>query len=162
MNDGRLAPRVAALVRAFERVARERMAGLAFLNPALDVEAVGFRACPAGAPLAFGVLVSPWFMNLVALPLERRDTCPRTGEGAVHRVGATPFDFLACHEPAVGRFEACSLFSPMADFADMAAARATARAVLEVLYPPGSAQREPAPARRGFLFGRPAVPREAA
>jgi [NiFe] hydrogenase assembly HybE family chaperone len=70
-------------------------------------------------------------------------------------IGNARIDFLGAEEGALGRFEACSLFSPMAPFADQAAAVATAREVLlrlrAVPVPP---EQPAAPARRGFLFGR--------
>ena len=55
-----------ALETAFRAVAA-RMQGLAFVNPALAVEAIGF------APWSghwLGVLLTPWFMNLVLAPRE--------------------------------------------------------------------------------------------
>jgi len=69
--------RVADLVARFDDIARTRMVGVPLLNPALQVEAVGFTLQAegegelAGAGVAVGILVTPWFMNLVRLPLRR-------------------------------------------------------------------------------------------
>lgn len=171
-----LRARTEALVKLFDNVAQARMAGVPILNPALHVEALGFELCEEDG--AVGVLVTPWFMNLVWFPLERIDQPERAGNSRVHQVGAECFDFIAGHEAAFGSYEACSLFSPMFEFPDQAAAMATGAAVLAVLrQPPAPAPvatpalavkgpaapakaADPA-ARRAFLFGRRSVAGEA-
>lgn len=149
-----LAARVHALEQRYQDIARTRMAGLPLVHPRLSVQAVDFEAEPAdgghgsAAPaLALGVLVTPWFMNLVRLPLQAdaAQVLPAPGHADTHSVGGWTFSFLGHEEPGLGRFAAASLASPMSEFADQAAAVATARAVLERL--------RPRPARRGFLFG---------
>ena len=55
----------AALERAFEVVRRERMHGMPMLNRALAVEAVGFRPWREHW---LGILITPWFMNVVLMP----------------------------------------------------------------------------------------------
>lgn len=172
-----LRARTEALVELFDNVAQARMAGIPILNPALRVEALGFELCEGdgaeagGTHGAVGVLVTPWFMNLVWFPLERVDQPHRAGSSRVHPVGAENFDFIGGHEAAFGSFEACSLFSPMFEFPDQAAASATGAAVLAALRQPPApapvatparAVQEPATpaktadlaARRAFLFGR--------
>jgi len=177
-----LASRVAALVRQFEHIAVTRMAGLPVLNPALQVQAVGFATEPDQPAMALGVLVTPWFMNLIRLPLADavRDLLPAPGCDAPLHLGAQQLDFIGAHEDVIGRYALCSLFSPMADFADQAGAVATALAVLDLLRPANLAGLQPGraaaagaagpasrpatvpqaapqqPARRGFLFGRSA------
>ena len=131
--DRRFAARVADLQRAFDQVWRTRMQGLPVLNPALWVEAVDFERSEDGHA-ALGVLVTPWFMNLIRLPLD----LPGADEAADWPVGGTrlvevggeTFGFIGASDPAVGPFAMCSLFSPMFEFASQTAARATAQAVL--------------------------------
>lgn len=153
--------RAARLVAAFEHIARTRMAGVPVLNAVLAVEAVGFAAQTdaAGERGVMGVLVTPWFMNLIWLPADPADDSHGVGETRLHVVGDERFEFIGAHEPSVGAYALCSLFSPMFEFADQAAARATARAVLDTLRaaPVATPVTEPAPARRSFLFGRSAV-----
>jgi [NiFe] hydrogenase assembly HybE family chaperone len=168
-----LAQRVALLETIFQDIADTRMSGVGLLHPGLQVQAVDFAVQPAnppalaGAEVAWGVLITPWFMNLLRLPLVAVAATPATPDTPpgpdwaeplerVNRViGNARIDFLGAEEGALGRFEACSLFSPMAPFADQAAAVATAREVLlrlrAVPVPP---EQPAAPARRGFLFGR--------
>jgi [NiFe] hydrogenase assembly HybE family chaperone len=177
------APRVAELVALFETIARTRMAGMPVLNVALRVEAVGFEPwlCEdnasangngngnGNAATGLGILITPWFMNLVRLPLRRDASTSAVGRAYGRTLAGLGFEFIGAHEPAIGAFAACSLFSPVFEFADQAAARATAEAVLAQLRPPCGGARlalstvasspaiEAAPARRSFLFGRGAA-----
>lgn len=167
--------RVAVLQAVFSEVATTRMAGLPLCHPGLQVEALGFEplrqadAVASGLfsadnaqalclwlpPLAIGVLLTPWCMNLVSLPIEREDTPHRAGHSRRLVLGGHALSFTTAHESALGSFGACSLFSPMQDFADAQAARETAMAVLDGLRAPPPRTDAPAvPSRRGFLFGR--------
>jgi [NiFe] hydrogenase assembly HybE family chaperone len=145
-----LGPRVAALVALYERIGRTRMAGLPLLHGGLSVQAEGFAA-EADGHVALGVLVTPWFMNLVRLPLNEGAALAAPGASRRRAVGAHAFDFIGAFEPGFGALEACSLFSPMFEFADQAAAVATARAVLDTLR--RDAAPAPLAARRALLFG---------
>lgn len=151
--------RVDGLVRAFEQVERTRMAGVPIMNLKLRVEAVGFEPDEdKDAPGLVGVLISPWFMNLVWLPND--ETVPAAPVGATRsrRIGGEALDFIGAEVDDVGRYEACSIWSPMFEFEDQAAARATAKALLELLRKPAVESVAPAqPARRALLFGRSAV-----
>jgi [NiFe] hydrogenase assembly HybE family chaperone len=155
--------RTQALEALFVHVARNRMAGVPVLHPGLRVEAVGFmphaEACDEGLPGALGVLITPWFMNLLWLPLAPCEAPRRVGLARERTVGGERFEFIAAHEPGFGFHEACSLFSPMFQFADHDAARATALAVLASLraVPEAAPVAQPAPPRRAFLFGRSAA-----
>lgn len=140
-----LAPQVQRLEATFRRIQATRMAGLPLLHPRLAVQAVDFVAEADAA--SHGVLVTPWFMNLVWLPLdaEAAAALPAPGRARSRDIGGWRFEFLGQHEAGCGPFAAASLVSPMSEFADQAAALATARSLLEQL--------RPRPARRGFLFG---------
>ena len=175
-QDPALAARVQALATVHHEIARTRMQGLPVLHPALQVQAVGFERQPGAPAWALGVLVTPWFMNLVRLPMPAEAAPPATestapaglavGCTAPRDLGGHRFDFIGGFEAGLGAFEAASLFSPMFQFADQAAAVATAQAVLQLLREPAAAPAAEAatppapvpagPARRGFLFGRSA------
>ncbi len=145
------AARVAALEARFAMIAVTRMAGVPMLNERLAVAAVGFEPVEDGC---VGVLLTPWFMNLLWLPGdEARAAAP--GSNRRRAVGRENFDFIGAHEEGIGPYETCSLFSPMFEFEDQAAALATAREVLVQLRQP---EPEPQPSRRALLFGRPAAP----
>ncbi len=153
----------AALEAAFHRILCEQMQDMPIVNPALAVEAVGFRPWREHW---LGVLVTPWFMNLVLMPrVAARWQAMAERQTRQHVFPAGVFEFIGARDEALGDFQACSLFSPMFDFADQATARATAQAALDALFDARTreaqaAAAEPAPARRGlskraFLLGLP-------
>ena len=160
---------IAARVHStFERVQRERMAGLPFINEALGVELVGLRRWRG---LWLGALVTPWFMNLLLLPGDGEGSSEEppacwpslaTGDYAQFAFPAGVMSFLAGREGEVGEYLSCSLFSPVFEFADHEAARQTAAACLEALFdaatgapPPAKAVDTPASvSKRDFLRGR--------
>lgn len=164
------------LEAAFRRIRAERMEGLPILNPALDVEAIGFERVDGHW---LGVLVTPWFLDLVRVPgADTGWTSAPGGKRSFVRLPGAEFAFLTAHEPEVGEFQTCSLISPMAGYADQATARETARLALALARstagdgketgvrtdPPGNAPPAPArlvprtgpasPARRRALLGR--------
>lgn len=144
----------AAVEAAFARIAATRMAGLPLNNPALAVEACGFRRWNG---LWLGVLVTPWTVNLMLLP---------GGNPAFRRLGADQrqtwtfpsgdYDFLGAEEAGLGPYQSCSLFSPAFEFAGQDEARAAAAAALvALLAPPDDAAPRPRPiSRRAFLGGK--------
>ena len=140
--------------RFFERVHRERMAGLPILNPRLAVKLVGLRDWQG---LWIGVLVTPWTMNLIALPGPRCGN-PPGGFGTKRDLDlpAGRYEFIAAADPELGPHETCSLFSPMDAFADQEGALAMAQAILTLFFDPAgqrAADPDPRPglSRRGLL-----------
>lgn len=122
------------LEAVFESIARGRMRGLAVMNNALRVEAVGFCRWQEDW---IGVLVTPWFMNAMLLPGAEGAWAP-AAVGAVreHRLPSGTYAFIRGREPELGEYESCSLFSPMFQFETQEAARATAQAALQALLRP--------------------------
>ena len=113
----------AALEAAFHRILCEQMQDMPMVNPALAVEAVGFRPW---RDHWLGVLVTPWFMNLMLMPRVAAQWPAIAERETRHYVfPAGVFEFIGARDPALGDYQACSLFSPMFDFADQASARAT-------------------------------------
>lgn len=154
MNEARPAP-PERLAAAFRAIHATRMRGLPFVNERLAVEAVGFREWNGRW---LGVLITPWFMNLVLLP----DDAPGArwqplgqGASAAYAFPAGVFEFIGAREDAVGEFQSCSLFSPMFEFADQATARLAAEAALAALFEAPDRVRDAAPvSKRDFLLGR--------
>ena len=144
-TDAAVADRLTA---AFERIHRERMAGLPILQPGLAVAVVGARAWRGHW---LGVLVTPWCMNLVLVPAVGSDLA-RDAEGMTWALSfpAGRFEFLVSTVEGLGTIAACSLFSPMHAFADQAAAEATAAAVMTTLF-----QSAEEPGGPGDAAGRP-------
>lgn len=169
------------LEATFERVHRERMHDVPILNRALAVTAVGTRAVEAGW---LSALVTPWFINLMLLPRTAGHlqdySALRPGSTVVHGFPAGSFEFIVGEEDDLGRYQMCSLFSPVLEFESHGAALITAESAITVLFdarlapdaPPttsaasveedAAAAHHPGPAaveagklsRRGLLFGR--------
>jgi [NiFe] hydrogenase assembly HybE family chaperone len=120
------------LVADFREVWNSRMRDLPMVNTALHVEAVGFRA-HEGRWL--GVLISPWFMNLILLPGTDGDWSDlRPGTKEVLTFPSGEYEFLHNVREMVGGYKACSLFSPMTEFASQMQATEVARAVIAALF----------------------------
>lgn len=151
------------LEAAFRRIEAETMAGVPILNPALVVEALGFRRWQGHW---LGIVITPWFMNLVLVPGDA-GRWQSVGPGArlFRKFPAGDFAFLGSVEPEVGEFQSCSLFSPMAQFADQDSAREVARAALEALQaapaaPPAAPGREAFADPKQAALERPMSKRE--
>ena len=123
---------------AAARTAAARMAGLAFVNPALAVEAVGFAPWNGHW---LGVLLTPWSMNLVLAPRDRA-VWPDVAQGAKLRLRfpAGDYDFVGARDDEAGETLVCSLFSPVLEFEDQATARLVAELAREALFDPAHAE----------------------
>lgn len=149
-----LQTQLARLEAVFRDIAATRMEGVPLLHAGLQVQAVDFAPEPEG-DFALGVLVTPWFMNLMRLPLGTAEVLA-PGQVGAQRLGEHRLRFIGAHEAAFGPYEMCSLASPMFEFADQKAAVATAREVL-VRLRSSATPSAPDPRRRGFLLGRGSV-----
>jgi [NiFe] hydrogenase assembly HybE family chaperone len=120
------------LAAAFRVVHQTRMHDVPILNTAIAVEAVGFAPWDAHW---LGCLVTPWFMNLILLPrVAEHWVRLRPGEKHTYIFPAGAFEFIGGREESIGEYHACSLFSPMFEFADHATARQTALECLNALF----------------------------
>jgi [NiFe] hydrogenase assembly HybE family chaperone len=153
----------ASLLEAcYRRIGGHSMRDLPIYNDALAVEAVGFRTC--GEALT-GILITPWFMNLIVQPLDGSLASRNPGSSISHAFPVGAIDFNVGDVDGIGRIASCSLFSPMFEFSTMEQARATAEAALvEILLPPAEYERPAAKVaaavdRRRFLRGELAEPR---
>ncbi|GEM_PF-779804 len=121
---------VERLQALFEKVHAERMHDIPVCNEALRVEAVGFCSFQGRA---LGVLITPWFMNLVLLPGMDDDWSQlRTGEKITHPFPAGAVEFIVGREDGLVH-QACSLFSPVFEFQEQEVARIAAQAALDAL-----------------------------
>lgn len=124
-----------AAARSAQRFYRDtvapRLAGLPYLNPRLDVEAVGFRAWHAQW---LGCLVTPWSINLMLLPRDGHEwRALPVGEKRREQFPAGEFEFVCAIDEGLGEHHDCSLFSPTLEFVDQTAARHAALAALAAL-----------------------------
>jgi|YelNatPaOPRAMG01_1025707.scaffolds.fasta_scaffold123610_2 [NiFe] hydrogenase assembly HybE family chaperone len=149
---------------AYTNIQHSRMRGLPIVNPALQVAVVGLRHWNG---LYVGVLVTPWCMNLLALPVPSGCALPMVATGTTHTIDLPTgrYDLLAAHLPQIGHYLCGSLYSPMEAFTSQTEAVTAAAAALELLFDIGAqAPAEAAPSgtvttdvisRRSFLFHRP-------
>ena len=121
----------AGMETAFTRIQRERMTGMPLLNPALEVQSVGFRRWEN---YCLGVLITPWFMNLMLLPLDGNEWTGLPSGTKINRsFPSGTCEFILGEEEGIGRYLMCSLFSPVFEFQNQEAAVVMAEAVLQSL-----------------------------
>jgi len=156
-SQGHAANPAALLENTFDAILQQRMSGLPFLNPALRVEAVGFTRHREDW---LGILITPWFMNLMLLPGVDNDW-PAATEGyrQVWRFPAGEIQFIAACEAGIGTYQQCPLFTSMQPFADQAAARTAAGDALTALLtqpvPEPAAEKDTVShSKRSFLRGK--------
>ncbi len=125
--------RVTGLLTAdFREIWHSKMRDVPMVNKMLSVEAVGFRM-HEGRPL--GVLLSPWFMNLVLLPGEDEDwSALSPGAKEIVAFPSGNYEFIHMTRDIVGGYKACSLFSMMGDFQTQMQAVEVAQAVMQELF----------------------------
>ncbi|MEE7626661.1 [NiFe]-hydrogenase assembly chaperone HybE [Methylobacter sp. Wu8] len=119
------------LETTFNEILDKRMRELPVVNFALSVQAVGFSRFGEDW---LGVLITPWFMNLMLLP--GPDSAWREQQPGIKidkRFPYGTFEFMLGSETPIGIYALCSLFSPMFQFENQAAALATAQAALQGL-----------------------------
>jgi [NiFe] hydrogenase assembly HybE family chaperone len=136
--DAALADPSPRLVDAYRAVAT-RMEGLPFVNAALAVEAVAFAPWQGHW---LGVLLTPWFMNLILAPGDLsawQSLAP--GKKRRYRFPAGEYDFIGAHDERAGEYQACSLFSPVLEFDDQETARLVARLARDALFDGDNAEK---------------------
>jgi [NiFe] hydrogenase assembly HybE family chaperone len=119
------------LERVFSDVYLHRMQDVPLCNHALGVEAVGFRRTDDGW---LGVLVTPWFMNLMLLPARGAHwTHMLLGAKRWHRFASGDYELFGSEEEGMGEYHYFSLFSPMAGFSSQDEAVSVAHAALTLV-----------------------------
>ncbi|MDZ4137173.1 MAG: [NiFe]-hydrogenase assembly chaperone HybE [Paracoccaceae bacterium] len=127
-----IAGRTAALEADFREIWHAKMRDVPLVNAALQVQAIGFRASEG---CVAGVLISPWFFNLVLLPLPGQDwSALQAGAKETIAFPSGEYEFIHNTREMVGGYKACALFSMMGDFANQLQAVEVARAVMAELY----------------------------
>jgi len=133
------------------------MRDLPFVNPALSVEAIGFRrhgfadeslvgtTCSAGGDW-IGVIITPWVIGLLLLPgggILWSDRRP--GDRCHVQFPIGPVEFIADYEPDADlpANQYCPLFAPPSGFASQIAAQAAATAALDALLMATGASADP-------------------
>ena len=125
---------VADLVAAFREIHDERMQGLPIVNPRLKVEAIGFRDYDEHE---IGVLITPWFINLVLLPGSDEWAASTQGSLVSIALPSGPCELTVCCQDDLETYLAAVLFRSVTDFPDQSLAVAIAEeALLQIMTPP--------------------------
>ena len=148
----------------YRQIWATQRAALPSPNPCLQVAAIGFSRVDGDW---LGVMVTPWFLNLMLLPGGGNlwGDIP-AGQRRYLELACGTVHFVADDDPDIGPYQYSSLLAPVTSLADMAAARQVAQdALAAVLTQPlvmaadmpraaGQATDEAPPpmlSRRGFL-----------
>lgn len=119
------------LETTFNEILDKRMRDLPVVNVSLSVQAFGFNRFGEDW---LGVLITPWFMNLMLLPgpdSAWQEQAPGIKIDKHFPYGT--FEFTLGTETQIDTYALCSLFSPMFQFENQAAALATAESALQGL-----------------------------
>lgn len=138
---------VAELVRHFEHIYVEHMQDLPIVNKSIQVEAVGFEGYEGHE---LGVLITPWFMNLVLLPAEDAWSDSAQGDASTIEFPSGPIEFTTSRDDVLGTYLTAVLFRSVSDLPDQAVARKVALEVMKELFVPSQKRKL---SRRELLTG---------
>ncbi len=124
-------PRVSALIKQF-RVVDAGMRDLPIYNHTVTIESVGFRLFNEVQLL--GVVLTPWFMNLMILPITPVPmNMAEISKTVSVELPVGPRAFVVGGDEVVGLYKAHSLHSPVLSFTLPGQARAEAQRQLALL-----------------------------
>lgn len=119
-----------ALVERFRDIHEKRMQDLPFINAQIRVEAIGFRSFEN---FEIGVLITPWFMNLMLLP---NAVSADLDQG--HKVNVSfpsgAIEFTTALDDELGLYFSAVLFSSVMSIPDQATAVDLANEVMKELF----------------------------
>ncbi|MGI2259354.1 [NiFe]-hydrogenase assembly chaperone HybE [Shewanella sp. GXUN23E] len=127
------------LEQVFIQILNTRMLDMPVINPGLQVQALGFRRY---GDCWLGALITPWFINLVLLPTHQDWSCLGILSKHRHEFPSGRYEFVLGHEPQLGFFQSCSLFSPVFEFACQTGALDAAAAALSAMTSPPAVHAE--------------------
>ena len=107
------------------------MQGLPIVNPALHVEAVGFGPFDEHE---VGVLITPWFINLVLLLGSNIGERLQQGSKSTLRFPSGPVEFITAQDEVLGPYLTAVLFRSVAEFPDQDTAKEVAQEVMQELF----------------------------
>ncbi len=115
----------------FRRIHMEQMQGIPILNPAIDVQTLGFDHYQGRI---LGVLITPWLMNVVMLPRDDENwSNSQVGQKKNFQFPSRSYRFMANKINGIGPCHTHSLYSPMNQFSSHSQAVNSAHAFLNGL-----------------------------
>lgn len=150
--------RVASLEARFGEI-DGAMRGMPIHNPALEVKAIDFR--PFASDAWVGVLLTPWFMNVIILPETPTEVAlAEIGAKVAIDLPAGKTMFVVGGDNVIGRYLMHSLISPVLGLATQVRAETEARRRFAAMMEPPAekplsrAETSRQYDRRALLFGR--------
>ncbi len=129
--------RILQLVDRFTHIGETAMRELPIYNHALQVEAIGFKPTAAGW---LGVLITPWFINVMLLPKHKQEATMPLGEKVTHKLISGEHDFSVGEDDELGRYDFLTLASPTLKYkSHQAACDVAQKALAKLLTPPDEA-----------------------
>jgi len=143
-----MADTIAKMVQQFETIYAEHMQDLPVVNKALQVEAVDFHDYHGDQ---LGVLITPWFMNLILLPGVDSWSGSEQGDTASIDFPSRRIEFAVSHDKMLGTYLSAVAFRGVVELADQSTARKLALEILSDLMKPPRNERTVT--RRDLLTG---------
>jgi len=126
-----LSSKTTMLVSTFSMILTERMVDVPILNDKIKVAVVGFQQWQNSY---LCIMLTPWFMNIMLMPGEDENWDDKQETSSCrHTFPSGNYEFLVGYEPGIGKYQMCSLFSPMFEFNDNDAAVETAEVAVREL-----------------------------
>jgi len=122
--------RIHQLVKRFAHIGETAMRDLPIYNHALQVDAIGFKPMAAGW---LGVLITPWFINVMLLPKQKQEATIPLGEKVTHKLISGEHEFTVGEDDELGRYDFLTLASPTLKYKSHQAARDVAHKALAKL-----------------------------
>jgi [NiFe] hydrogenase assembly HybE family chaperone len=125
---------ISNLVKRFTQIGDEHIRNLPIYHRPLQVEAADFQPW---APGWIGVLITPWFMNVMLLPRDKNQwQSLALGQKHVQKLPAGEQEFVVGGDVELGSYLFRSLASPMLGFSSQNDARQVAHDALRRLMVP--------------------------
>lgn len=125
--------RIRQLVQRFTHIGETAMRDLPIYNHALQVEAIGFEATKAGW---LGVLITPWFINVMLLSEQKQKAKVPLGEKVTHKLPSGEHEFSVGEDDELGHYDFLTLASPTLRYKSHQAAHDAAQKALNKLLTP--------------------------
>ena len=130
--------RIRQLVQRFTHIGQTAMRDLPIYNHALRVDALGFQMTDKGL---LGVLITPWFINVMLLPQQKQKAPLPLGERVTHELISGEHTFTVGEDDELGHYDFLTLASPTLRYKSQQAARdAAQKALSKLLTPPEEAE----------------------
>ena len=142
MTDHVTEDRITKLVDRFTHIGESGMRDLPIYNHNLEVEAVGFQLTDKGW---LGVLITPWFINVILLPEQKQAASLPLGAKLSHELASGEHEFSVGEDDELGYYDFITLASPNLKYKTQQMAHDAAMKALTKLVTPAGKYQEQIP-----------------